>query len=90
VHGGNAAAPERRAVHSCPLLLLAAGLTGASSLDFFVYTFTKTTVWERFHEIKQDVLLQIGAIIERNGAEIAFPSSTVHLQMDPGEIKRMR
>lgn len=56
---------------------------GASSLDFFVYTFTKTTVWERFHEIKQDVLLKIGEIIERNGAQIAFPTTSVHLQIEP-------
>ncbi|MFQ5674013.1 MAG: mechanosensitive ion channel family protein, partial [Nitrospinales bacterium] len=27
-----------------------------SSLDFFVYTFTKTTDWIYFHEVKQDVL----------------------------------
>ena len=30
-----------------------------SSVDFFVYTFTKTTDWVKFHEIKQDILLQI-------------------------------
>lgn len=52
----------------------------SSSLDFFVYTFTKTTDWIQFHEIKQDVLLKIGEIIESHGAEIAFPTSTVHLQ----------
>ncbi|MDP6652183.1 MAG: mechanosensitive ion channel family protein, partial [Gammaproteobacteria bacterium] len=31
----------------------------ASSLDFFVYTFTKTTNWIQYHEIKQDVMLKI-------------------------------
>ncbi len=51
----------------------------ASSIDFFVYTFTGTTVWTRYHEIKQDVLLRISEIISRHGAEIAFPTSTVHL-----------
>ncbi len=50
----------------------------ASSLDFFVYTFTKTTEWIAFHEIKQDVLLKILAIIDKNGAEIAFPTQTLH------------
>jgi MscS family membrane protein len=35
-----------------------------SSLDFFIYTFTKTTDWIRFHEIKQDVMLKILDIIE--------------------------
>jgi len=51
----------------------------ASSLDFFIYTFTKTTVWAEFHEVKQDVLLQINAIISGHGAEIAFPTSTIHM-----------
>ncbi len=51
----------------------------ASSLDFFVYTFTRTTVWTRYHEIKQDILLRISEIISRHGAEIAFPTSTVHV-----------
>jgi MscS family membrane protein len=52
---------------------------GASSLDFFIYTFTKTTVWTDFHAIKQDILLQIADIIRRHGAEIAFPTRSVEL-----------
>ena len=50
-----------------------------SSLDFFIYTFTKTTDWIKFHEVKQKILLQIIKIIEENDAEIAFPTSTLHL-----------
>lgn len=50
-----------------------------SSLDFFIYTFTKTTEWIRFHEIKQDVLLKVLEIVEKQGAEVAFPTSTIHL-----------
>ena len=50
-----------------------------SSLDFFVYTFTKTTNWIKFHEIKQDVMLKIIGIIEGHGAQCAFPTSTIHL-----------
>ena len=52
---------------------------GPSSLDFFIYTFTRTTVWTEFHAIKQDVLLRIAEIIERHGAEIAFPTRTLHM-----------
>ena len=51
---------------------------GKSSLDFFIYTFTKTTDWIKYHEVKQDVLLKILAIIENVGAEVAFPTSTLH------------
>ena len=50
-----------------------------SSLDFFIYSFTKTTEWVKFHQIKQDVMLRIARIIESNGAEIAFPTSTLHV-----------
>ncbi|WGL17258.1 mechanosensitive ion channel family protein [Microbulbifer bruguierae] len=50
-----------------------------SSLDFFIYTFTKTTNWVRYHEIKQDVLLKILEIIEARGASCAFPTSTLHI-----------
>jgi MscS family membrane protein len=50
-----------------------------SSLDFFIYTFTRTTNWVRYHEVKQDVLFQIMQIIEQHGAEVAFPTSTIHV-----------
>ena len=50
-----------------------------SSLDFFIYTFTHTTDWVKYHGIKQDVLLKIEQIIRDHGAEIAFPTSTVHV-----------
>lgn len=55
----------------------------SSSMDFFIYTFTRTTDWIAFHEIKQDVLLKIMAIVESHDAEMAFPTSTVHLQSMP-------
>jgi len=51
----------------------------ASSCDFFVYTFTHTKDWIKFHEIKQDVLLKIADIIAEHKAEIAFPTQTLHV-----------
>lgn len=54
-----------------------------SSIDFFVYTFTKTIDWVYFHEVKQDVMLKIMDIIEKYGAEIAFPTSTLHVESLP-------
>ncbi len=58
-----------------------------SSLDFFIYTFTKTTNWVKYHSVKQDVLFQIISIIEKHGAEMAFPTSTLHLN---GEITQAK
>jgi MscS family membrane protein len=54
----------------------------ASSLDFFIYTFTKTRDWVTYHGVKQDVLLRIAAIIDAHGAEIAFPTRTLHVQAE--------
>ena len=57
-----------------------------SSLNFMIYTFTKTKEWVRYHEIKQDVLLKVAEIIGRHGAEIAFPTQTLHLASMPEAV----
>jgi MscS family membrane protein len=70
---------EHADIDSTQTLIVNFNSFAASSLDFFVYTFTKTTNWIEFHQVKQDVLLKISDIIARHGAEIAFPTQTVHL-----------
>ena len=60
-----------------------------SSLNFFIYTFTKTTEWIRFHEIKQDVLLRILKIIDSHGAECAFPTTTLHVASVEGRVDNL-
>ena len=59
----------------------------ASSLDFFIYTFTRTVQWVHYHEVKQDVLLKIAAIIQAHGAELAFPTRTLHIEADSSEAQ---
>lgn len=61
---------------------------GASSLNFFIYTFTKTVNWVRYHEVKQDVLLQVMAIIKKHEADIAFPTQT--LKLDPIQMAKAK
>jgi len=51
----------------------------ASSLNFFIYCFTRTKEWIKYHEVKQDVMLKVIVIIEKHGAECAFPTTTVHI-----------
>lgn len=51
----------------------------SSSLNFFIYTFTKTTNWIEFHKVKQDVMLKIIDIIDSHDAECAFPTTTIHI-----------
>ncbi|RMF19078.1 MAG: mechanosensitive ion channel family protein [Gammaproteobacteria bacterium] len=52
---------------------------GPSSLDFFVYTFTRATNWVKYHEVKQDVLMKIMSIIREKGGDVAFPTTTIDL-----------
>ncbi|MBT8048277.1 MAG: mechanosensitive ion channel family protein [Xanthomonadales bacterium] len=56
---------------------------GESSVDFFIYCMTHTVNWQRYHEVKQDVLLQISRIVQEHGAAIAFPTRTLELESIP-------
>ncbi len=57
----------------------------ASSVDIMIYTYTKTTEWVRYHEVKQDVMLKVAEVIARRGGEIAFPTRTLHWAGESGE-----
>lgn len=52
---------------------------GPSSLDIMVYCFTRTTDWATYHGVREDVLLKIADIIAEHGAEVAFPTRTLHV-----------
>ena len=64
-------------IDSSQTLIVNFNAYSASSLDFFIYTFTKTTNWIRYHEIKQDVMLRIIQIVHSHKADFAFPTTTV-------------
>jgi MscS family membrane protein len=51
----------------------------SSSLDLFIYCFTVTTDWTQHLSVRQDVNLQVMALVEQAGLSIAFPTQTVHL-----------
>ena len=52
------------------------------SVNFFVYTFTKTTDWVEFHEIKEEILLLISDIVHKHDADFAFPTQTLYFEND--------
>jgi MscS family membrane protein len=59
----------------------------ASSIDFLVYAFTRTTNWGEWLQIKEELAFAIMQIIERSGTAFAFPSQTIYMQqVDPPEI----
>ncbi|PLX73605.1 MAG: mechanosensitive ion channel protein MscS [Azoarcus sp.] len=67
-------------IDQAPTMIVNFTRFAASSLDIMVYTFTVTTAWVAYHEVKQDVMLKIAEIVERHGAEIAFPTRTLHVE----------
>lgn len=56
---------------------------GASSIDFLLYCFTRTTNWGEWLELKEELALAVKRIVEDGaGTAFAFPSTTVY--MDDG------
>ena len=74
---------EHEAIDASQTLMVNFNTFNDSSVDFFVYTFTKTTDWVEFHSIKEDVLFKISNIIVSHGGSIAFPTQTLHVDSLP-------
>ncbi|MBT8347825.1 MAG: mechanosensitive ion channel family protein, partial [Sulfurovum sp.] len=53
---------------------------GDSSLNIFIYTFTNTSNWERYLNIREDIHLKIMKIVEDNGSSFAFPSQSIYVE----------
>jgi len=51
-----------------------------SSLNIFIYCFTKTTKMDDFYAAKEELNLKIMELIEELGVEIAVPSRTIHFE----------
>jgi MscS family membrane protein len=55
-------------------------LFNASSLDFVIWAFSSLTDAGKFKKFKGKLLLDIAQIIDDHGAEIAYPTQTLHIQ----------
>jgi MscS family membrane protein len=53
---------------------------GSSSLDIFIYFFTRTTKWQEYLEARQTINLSIMKIVENEGLSFAFPTQTLHIE----------
>jgi len=58
---------------------------GDSSLNIFIYTFTKTANWATYLDIREDIHLKIMKIVEENGSSFAFPSQSIYVEQMPSE-----
>ena len=78
---------EHTQIDDAKLLIVALNKFDASSVNILVYTYVRETQGTQFYEIKQQVLLNIAEIIERRGAEIAFPTTTMHIASHLGAAR---
>ena len=49
-----------------------------SSINILIYCFSKSVQWKEWLEVKEDVLLKIMQILEKNNLEFAFPSLSLY------------
>lgn len=57
-----------------------------SSLDIVIIAYTKTSDFAEFHAVRQDVFFRLLEIVDAAGAEIAFPTQTLHLASTPAGL----
>ncbi len=69
---------EHSAIDKDKLILVSFDEFGSSSLNLLIMCFTKTTNITEFKREQEDIFLKIIDIIEKNEAECAFPTTTVH------------
>ncbi|MEA1953472.1 MAG: mechanosensitive ion channel family protein [Campylobacterota bacterium] len=53
---------------------------GDSALNILVYTFTNTSNWANYLEIREDIQLKIMKIVEDNSSSFAFPSQSIYVE----------
>lgn len=80
--------PERKLLKSedkygiKSILLVYLDDLGDSSINILVYCFTKTTVWQEWLKVKEDVIFKIWEILEAHGLEFAFPSQSLYFDRE--------
>ncbi len=57
---------------------------GASSLDLEIFAYIRTSDYNEFLKIREDIFLRIMDIVEASGTGFAFPSQTVYFGRDGG------
>ena len=55
-----------------------------NSLDIFVYFFTKSTVWEEYLTVKEEINFKVLDILEEENVALAYPVSTLVVESEAG------
>ena len=55
---------------------------GASSINILVYCFSKSPNWEEWLDTKEDVIIEISKLVEKNNCEFAYPTQAILLRKE--------
>jgi MscS family membrane protein len=55
---------------------------GASSINILIYCFTRSPSWEDWLLIKEDVIIKINKLVEKNNCDFAYPTQTLFMKND--------
>lgn len=58
---------------------------GASSLDIMIMYFVDTMDWTTYLNVKEEINYKIIEIVQKHGAEFAFPSTSIYIEKKPKE-----
>ncbi|MCK0472921.1 mechanosensitive ion channel family protein [Halalkalibacter sp. APA_J-10(15)] len=56
-----------------------------SSLDIYIYFFTKSIVWLEWFATKEDINFKIMNILKEEGVSVAFPSRSIYMERSDGD-----
>jgi MscS family membrane protein len=69
---------NHNAIDNGQIILVHFNAWESSSLNLQVYCFTKTTNWQDYLDIQQEVFLEIAKIVKSNNADFAFDCTTLY------------
>ncbi|WP_199919419.1 mechanosensitive ion channel family protein [Helicobacter enhydrae] len=59
-----------------------------SSINILVYCFSTTVVWGEWLAVRQEVMIEIMKILQKNNLSFAFPSQSIYVESLPDTIER--
>ena len=61
----------------------------SSSIDILVYCFSKSPVWEEWLIAKEEVMIEIAKLVEKNNCSFAYPAQTIFFKHDELNNKKI-
>lgn len=55
---------------------------GSSSINIFIYCFSRSPDWEDWLEVKEDLIIKINKLVKENNCDFAYPTQTLFMKND--------